>query len=194
MRRFQTEDRHGLPEAGRSHAVQLHRGEGTFMMRKRFNAMLFFAVAGLWGPLEGVALAVEQADIDRVERKQAARDLARAIFERADKRAKDAVAASPSGKTKTQEQVDAVIELMRACTDLAKAELEAVKEGRSVGITPPSSDCIKDATEALKRDPNAELIAELRAEFIEEELEALRESMEEAAIEEVRSEVEEWAI
>ena len=69
----------------------------------------------------------------------------------------------------------------------------AGSRGVAVGHRPLSDmdDCLQAARSG---NPKAEIVVELRDEFIEEELEAMRESMDDVSVEAVRSEVEEWSI
>ncbi|MCZ0942618.1 MAG: hypothetical protein OXJ53_06155 [Gammaproteobacteria bacterium] len=143
------------------------------------------------------AWTAEQSDIERAERIQTIRDLARTIFERSHERATDAVNLTAIGKENNQRMA----ELVKACSDVSIARIEAATEaleqGKSTGHFDSNNElarateCIRDATSS---NPNADVIADLREEFIEEELEALRDSMEEAAVEELRGEVQKWSL
>lgn len=151
----------------------------------------------LLGTLGRTSWAAEQSDIERAERIQAVRDLARTIFERSHERAKNAVNQTAAGKENNQRVEDLSLACLEAATTRLQMHNEARMRGEAVGRfdydsnLAVSEECIRGARDS---NPNAEVIAELRAEFIEEELEALRESMERGAVEELRDEVQEWSL
>lgn len=153
---------------------------------------LFTAVAAPTG------LAAEQSDIQRAEQKLAIREMARRIVEGAVERATDAVHHTAVGKENNEQQsrritgcLDGHLNLLRAQTDAVKARTLRPEEADALEGFDDLTDCIEAAKNA---NPNAEIIADLRDDFIEEELQALRESMDEAALDEVREEVKEWSI
>lgn len=141
--------------------------------------------------------ATEQSDIERAERIQAIHDLARTIFERSHERATNAVNQTAAGKENNQRVKDLNLACLEADTTRLDMHNKARMRGEAVGRLDLDSnwaitkECMQDAENS---NPNAEIIAYLRAEFIEEELETLRDSMERAVIEELRDAVQEWSL
>lgn len=150
---------------------------------KRVGVVLVVSI-GLLATHDRTTWAADQTDIERAERIQTIRDLARTIFERSQKRAVDAVNQTAAGKENNRR----LAELEKACFE---AYIARIKLDRPASNQAIMEECLRDAR---NNNPNAEVIADLRAEFVEEELEALRDSMEGAAAEELRDEVQKWSL
>ena len=129
------------------------------------------------------ALATSDSDVARAEREIALREMARGIFERAEARAKDAVRASSAHKKLVKD----VREAFDECNAVASEITEAGRDRRkSIGErqawlaegVKTRESCMDLIVEMSRR--NDGLIAELRDQFIAEELDALRTDLEES--------------
>ena len=195
-----------------------------------------------WAEPQELDSDVERAEriIARADRKLMAADLARRIMERADRRARDAVAKTSLGKAVAVEHAEQFYRCILIDTallpdplstppqatnydELTKAERTALKPfaDKSGMAWPPEEGKARDEAECRKiwrrgmscsthgwiwphacvrrarEDAEtrvANVIEELRGEFVTEELQALVESMSERAVEEVRSEIETLSI
>lgn len=125
------------------------------MTMKFFAAGLSFLVLGaILGDSAAVAQSSEE-DIARIEEKAATQKLAREIFERADKRVKEAFENSPKLQAEYQKKV-----------------LECIEVRKNPILTSSSEQCQRDVKGYHYRQ-YAGIISDLRGEFIAEEIEAL---------------------
>ena len=122
-------------------------------------------------------IAANQEDVARAEREFELREAARELFDRADKRAKDAVSESSAGK-ELREKVSAAFDeclaegnaLTQAGGDRKRSLDERrslLVQGRRLLLSCP--DLLSELSSG-----NADLIAKLRDDFIAEEIERLR--------------------
>ena len=141
------------------------------------------------------SIAESEEDAERIEMKFEVRKLAREIFDRADKRAKEAAKLSES----IQKNNDVMTRQLEECMAISKQALDKLDRttsprrkdellGKSKwALSQEPNGCIRMAFDA---NPNSEIIDELREDFIEEELEALRDTFEEPRRKELESEIQ----
>ena len=160
--------------------------QGKSAMNSIRAPILLVAMAVSVGLLAAPAIADSEGDVARAERKAELRKIARDIFNRANERAKIAVRNSSTGKKNNETTLKAIDECMAQANRLIEASkkdgvLTATRRalldeaGRYLALG--HGTCMGSA---IKRNPNNEIIAELRDEFIKEELERLRDTMKEA--------------
>lgn len=123
-------------------------------------------------------------DAARIERKFEIRNLARQIFNKADRREREAAENSPTVRKNNE---DMMKELDKCFAD-ADGRLGAVRRGK---LSAYEARRLLDScmNSAIKKNPNGRIISELRDEFVEEELKSLRDSMEEQGRRDLREEI-----
>ena len=128
----------------------------------------------------GTATAAQNEDIARAEREYELRKTARALFDRADNRAKEAVRGSSAGedlREKVKKTFEDCIAEGNALTEAGKDRKTPLDERQAL-LAQAQHVLLSCADRVAKvSSANDDLIAKLREEFIAEEVELLRDDM-----------------
>ena len=155
--------------------------------RNRLGSFLIASVVAIsaFAPIIS-SFAGSEEDAARIERKFEIRELARQILERVDKRTEEAAKNSPT----IQENNKVMLLEINVCLEQSDQRLKVIREGNLSAETSQGLllECIEVATD---KNPNDEILDELREEFINEEIEALRDSLEEPKRKELEKEIRE---
>lgn len=158
-------------------------------MNKAYIATLFiFTALGLFLPVFP-AITGSDDDIARVERKAEIRKLARDIYDRAYERARNAVGNSPTGKKNNKIMLGDI----QKCTAESYKHIDAIRAG-IMSADEAKRLLIECTNSAINKNPNSELISELRDEFIGEELERLRKTLEKSKQKSLKEEIRKLSI
>ena len=158
----------------------------------RVHVMVLLSITALvFGLVPALAGAGAEDDAKRIERKFEIRKLAREIFDRADNRAKEAAKRSKTIQKNNEVWNKGIIicykEATKALKAITKGELSAMRVER-IRVQSLLLECLRGVQEG---NPNADIIKELRDEFIGEELEALRDMIEAPRRKELEEEIQE---
>ncbi len=145
------------------------------------------------------AIAGNKEDAARIERKFEIRKLAREIYKKADKRATEAAKQSPTYQENNKKTVKAIQKCHVQANVLIKAlESPSLTSLRFRELSSKVEEILNGPDgctfKAIKRNPNAQIIRELRDEFIDEELERLRGTLENMKRKELESEIRKLSI
>ena len=158
-------------------------------------ALLIAMTVGLHIP-SASAIAGNDDDIARVERKAELRKLAREIYDRANKRAKDAVLKSSVGKKFRAEVMKAFNDCISTAKTMMKAsEQHGISNYRRRTLLNRAESILMSCPNKIKMPPEIKsLIAELRGEFIAEELERLQNKLDKPKQNELNEELRKLSI